>query len=360
MGSLHATPLLSIIVPVYNVAPYLRQCLDSIAAQTLPPDSYEVIMVDDKSTDGSLDICREYDADYRNFYVISLPKHTPGGCGTPSNIGMRAALGTYIGFVDSDDYVCPEMFEELLCNALDGDADIALCDQWRLDEANGNILDGPDTGKFRLLDSPTFSRLLDKEKKSLYLNLDTPPWLKIIKSSFIKEQDLFFPEGDFFFEDVVFHWKCLLTTSRIRHLSKKMVTHRIGRQGQTIASSGRDLFGVLSNLKYLKAFLLQNGFYEQYRLVLSRCAIKRYAWIMPKLDPPLRREFLKQVDSLALNFSWKDIPAYCRINQLQLRTGVRHYLLARDYRVLAYLAPATVDAAVAGYGWLREKFTLEK
>jgi glycosyltransferase involved in cell wall biosynthesis len=330
-----ASPLLSIIVPVYNVAPYLRQCLDSIAAQTLPPDRYEVILVDDKSTDGSFDICREYGAKHRNFHVIALPEHTPGGCGIPSNIGIRTALGTYTGFVDGDDYVRPEMFEELLREALDHDADITLCDQWRLDEASGSVLDGPDTDKFRLLDSPAFLHLPDREKKIWYLNLDTPPWLKIYKASFLRKEKLVFPEGDFFFEDIVFHWQSILRASRITHLNKKLVTHRTRRPGQTIASQGRDLLGVLPHLHMIKSFLAQNGCYERHRLVFLRCAAKRYAWILPKLTRKLRREFYERAGTLGYDFSWRDIPSYCRVNRIRLSTGLRQYFQLKGHERLA-------------------------
>jgi glycosyltransferase involved in cell wall biosynthesis len=349
-----AAPLLSIIVPVYNVAPYLRQCLDSLTNQTLSKEHFEVLLIDDGSTDGSLEICMDFTKHHANFKVIALPEHTPGGCGIPSNIGIRNAQGTFVGFVDGDDYAHREMFEELLRNALTHDADISLCDHSRLDMAKNSILEGPDTDKFKILDSPAFSTLPESGKKIMYLNLNTPPWLKICRTSMLRESDIAFPEGEFFFEDIVFHWQCMLAASHIVHVSKKLITHRIGRPGQTIAASGRRLLDVLPNLKMLKTFLVQTGCYDRYTFVFLRCAAGRYAWVLPRLDANLRREFFREACGLELDFSWRGIPAYCRINRLRLRTGVKHYASMHGWYNLARMLPVFVDAGVTAYEWLHK------
>jgi glycosyltransferase involved in cell wall biosynthesis len=331
-------PLISIIVPVYNVAPYLRQCLDSVAAQTLPRHCFEVLLIDDASTDGSLEICLDYARRHANFRIFPLPEHTPGGCGAPSNIGIKAARGTYIGFVDSDDYIHPEMFDELLTRAFAHDADIAICDQYRLDVRTNAVLEGPDTGRFRQLEAPSCSRLSDHDRKIQYLNLDTPPWLKIYRRSFLEEHGLAFPEGDFFFEDVVFHWRTLLSASRTVHANKKLVTHRINRAGQTIRSCGRALLGVLPVLRLTKNFLVDTGQFERYKLVFMCCVAKRCSWMPSRLDSAGRRLFFKRIRSLTRDFSWREFPAYCRINRLRLRTGIKHFALLRGCRRLALLA----------------------
>lgn len=91
---------ISIIIPVYNIEPYLRDCLDSVVAQSYP--DYEVICVNDGSTDGSLAILREYESKYANIVVIDSPN---GGTASARNIGIEAAQGDYIWFVDSDDWI---------------------------------------------------------------------------------------------------------------------------------------------------------------------------------------------------------------------------------------------------------------
>lgn len=114
--------LISVIVPVYNVEPYLRKCLDSILAQTYT--NLEIIVVDDGSTDGSGRICDEYAAKDARIRVIHKAN---GGLSDARNAGMAVAKGSYIGFVDSDDYVAPKMYEMLYLFAVKNELDVAMC-----------------------------------------------------------------------------------------------------------------------------------------------------------------------------------------------------------------------------------------
>lgn len=101
-----ANPKVSIVIPIYNVERYLRQCLDSVVNQTLK--DIEIICVDDGSTDSSPDIIKEYvDKDPR-VKVITKPN---SGYGNSMNRGFDMAEGEYIGIVESDDYADPDMFE---------------------------------------------------------------------------------------------------------------------------------------------------------------------------------------------------------------------------------------------------------
>ena len=112
-------PKVSVIVPIYNVEKYLRQCLDSIANQTLK--DIEIICVNDGSKDGSLAIIQEYAAKDSRFVVIDKPN---AGYGHSMNVGLDAATGEYMGIVDSDDYILPEMYETLYEYAVRDDLDM--------------------------------------------------------------------------------------------------------------------------------------------------------------------------------------------------------------------------------------------
>lgn len=101
-------PLISVIVPVYNVEKYLRRCIDSLLAQTYP--NIEILLINDGSPDGSWDICLEYAEDHRNIKAFSK---TNGGLSSARNFGLAHADGKYIGFIDSDDWIAPDMYEYL-------------------------------------------------------------------------------------------------------------------------------------------------------------------------------------------------------------------------------------------------------
>ncbi len=117
-----AKGLVSVIVPVYNVEPYLRKCLDSIVNQTYR--ALEIILVDDGSPDNCGVICDEYAA--RDGRIIVIHKEN-GGVSSARNAGLKRATGEWIGWVDPDDWIEPDMFEYLLGNILHYRADIAVC-----------------------------------------------------------------------------------------------------------------------------------------------------------------------------------------------------------------------------------------
>lgn len=116
-------PKISIIVPVYNVEPYLEKCLDSISAQTY--SNIEIILVDDASADQSGSICDAYAARDKRMQVVHFPVNR--GLSAARNEGVGRATGEYISFIDSDDYVKPDLLEKLYDNLMECKADISIC-----------------------------------------------------------------------------------------------------------------------------------------------------------------------------------------------------------------------------------------
>lgn len=115
--------LISVIVPVYNVEAYLKRCVESLVHQTC--ESLEIILVDDGSTDASGRLCDEYAAKYTN---IKAYHKANGGLSDARNYGMKVATGEYIGFVDSDDWINVKMYEILLQELIENNADLACCE----------------------------------------------------------------------------------------------------------------------------------------------------------------------------------------------------------------------------------------
>jgi glycosyltransferase involved in cell wall biosynthesis len=115
-------PTLSVIVPVYNVEPYLRACVDSILAQTFR--DFELILVDDGSTDGCPALCDAYEGQDPRVRVIHKEN---GGLSSARNAGMRSARAELLSFIDSDDFVHPQMFQTLVARCLSTLASGSLC-----------------------------------------------------------------------------------------------------------------------------------------------------------------------------------------------------------------------------------------
>ena len=119
------TPILSIIIPVYNVELYLKDCLDSILNQN--SNDYEIILVDDGSTDSSGIICDEYTNKYSNMKVIH---NSNGGLSDARNSGFKIAKGKYILFIDSDDFIEPESLKNII-KYTDSNVDIIFLDAYK-------------------------------------------------------------------------------------------------------------------------------------------------------------------------------------------------------------------------------------
>ena len=111
----------SIVVPIYNAEKYLKECLDSIVSQTL--EDIEIILIDDGSTDSSAEICKKYLSDSRVMYYHKENE----GLAAARDDGMLRASGEYIGFVDSDDWVKPDMYEKMYNAAKSNDSDVVFC-----------------------------------------------------------------------------------------------------------------------------------------------------------------------------------------------------------------------------------------
>lgn len=124
-----SAPKLSIIVPIYNVEPYLRKCVESLLTQDLPPAEYEIILVDDGSTDGSGELAEQLVGKSEEGRGKSVPRitaiHQPnGGLSAARNTGIMAAKGDYVCFVDSDDYWEPNVLGGLMAQVERDDLDV--------------------------------------------------------------------------------------------------------------------------------------------------------------------------------------------------------------------------------------------
>lgn len=184
---------LSIIVPVYNMAAEgkLNYCMDSLVGQTI--SDYEIIAVDDASTDRSPEILREYEARFpeKVRVILCSENRRQGGA---KNTGLEAARGDWIGFVDSDDWVAPSCYEKLLKRAEETEADLVGCDYSFVTER------GFTPGRIVKNNTSDQTGELDWEKhKRLFLRSGSMV-VKIYRAAVIRERKLRFPEG-IFYED---------------------------------------------------------------------------------------------------------------------------------------------------------------
>lgn len=177
----------SIVIPIYNVERYLRECLDSVCRQTL--SDIEILCVNDGSTDGSLAIIREYAARDPRIVVLDGPN---GGYGKAMNRGMATAAGEYVGIVEPDDFIALSMYEDLYEIACAYDLDFVKADFYRFwREENGDM---------RLRYCPLdpsgswYGKLFDPSHEPEALRLAMNTWCGIYRQSFLEEKGIWHQE----------------------------------------------------------------------------------------------------------------------------------------------------------------------
>lgn len=134
MKSIKSNPEISIVVPVFNVEKFLKKCIESIISQSF--SNFEVLLVNDGSTDGSLDICLQYTKIDDRVKVINKKN---GGLSDARNAGIKYATGKYICFIDSDDFIEKEYLQKLYKNIVKYNSDVSMCEYFITDENGQKI-----------------------------------------------------------------------------------------------------------------------------------------------------------------------------------------------------------------------------
>lgn len=247
---------LSIIVPVYNVAPYLSKCVDSLLAQDLPASDYEIILVDDGSPDECPQICDSYANSYDNICVVHQEN---GGLSAARNTGIATARGIYVCFIDSDDYIEPNVVSSLIKRM-----DDEHLDALRYNFQNVRLVNGEyevfEPFKAAKRDMDYSESITDGET---FLNTRLGP--SCYATHFILRRDILndclFTEG-IFFEDTDWTPRMLLKCKRVSSTSR-IVYNYLWRNGSiTLPTDPRKREKVLHD-----KMSLVKGFKEQQQLV---------------------------------------------------------------------------------------------
>lgn len=283
-------PKVSVIVPVYNVEQYINKCIDSLVEQTL--QDIEIIFVND----GTKDNCEEIILNYQKQYPdkIKYLKKENGGLSSARNYGIPYATGDYIAFLDSDDYVEPDMYEALYNEAIRDDYDMVECD-FIWEYPNKKKLD---VGEIY------FSQKEAMEKARVVA------WNKLYKREVLVNSNVSFPEG-LRYEDVDFFYKILPSLNRIGFVKKPFI-HYIQRENSIINTQNERTGEIFTVLDHVLEFYRKNGYYDEYKEELEYTytryllcsSLKRMAKIE---DSNIRKQLLQETwKKLNDNFpSWK-------------------------------------------------------
>ncbi|NNU74906.1 glycosyltransferase [Clostridium estertheticum] len=195
-------PLISIIVPIYNVEVYIRNCVDSILGQSY--ENLEIILVDDGSPDNCGDICDEYRSKDKRIKVIHKKN---GGLSSARNAGIDIASGDYLGFIDSDDWIERDMYESLYNAIIEHKADISVCGRYIVE--GDKITTISDSEKAQVF---TRSEALTELVLDEYSGMKNFAWDKLYKKELF--DDIRYPEGKYY-EDIFTTYKLFSKSNKI-------------------------------------------------------------------------------------------------------------------------------------------------
>lgn len=254
-------PLVSIVIPVYNVADYLVECMDSVVNQTY--DNLEIICVNDGSTDSSGDILKQYQSNDSRIQILTQDNQ---GVGVARNNGMDRATGKYIIFWDSDDYFNLNAIELMVTQAEMHHADLCVCDAQDFFSDTGEkiahryvVTPYPDSDTFSWKDCPDW----------IFIIPGGVIWNKLVLLSLLREHDIRFPDWSHL-EDSAYMPLLVCYAERITICNKKLIHYRMNRPDSLVQSneSGsenvvtvyRKVFDELNQRNLLIDPLLRNGF----------------------------------------------------------------------------------------------------
>ena len=267
-------PAISVIIPMYNAEKYIDECLNSLFEQTF--QNFEVIIVDDCSTDNSVKIVKNYKEKFGERLKLTKTEKNSGGCAVPRNVGFPLARGEYVFFMDADDILTKTGFAEMYVLAKNFDADVVYCEKYYMSEgvgqefknnirvANARIQAPP------FVDKPTLETtdLAERIKKLMKWNYWMTAWLKLVKRDLFINNGIMFPET-FISEDDIWSMKLLFTSKRflripnicyIRRMRKDSIMG-VSRTTSDLVQRWMDV--VIRNIKDLDNFMGRIDFFKE-------------------------------------------------------------------------------------------------
>lgn len=283
-------PVISVIVPVYNVEEYLSKCLDSILNQTF--SNIEIICVNDGSTDGSRKILEQYS---KKDFRIKIVDKKNGGLSSARNAGMKVAVGEFYSFIDSDDWIDSTMLEKLYDNITTLNTDISICAVHQFDETNQKIDDSNPYYTLGFFDKTFDNRVFSyKETKPFIMDVCVMAWNKLYRRSLIEKCNAVFPDG-LIFEDGPFFFTIFFKTQRVSIVREFLYYYRINRKNSIIQKAGKKFLNVIDIVEIMYSKIKDLPDFEDIKYTFFRKKVEDFIYRFEHLKPKYKAAFAKKL-----------------------------------------------------------------
>ena len=281
-------PKVSLLIPIYNVERYLRECLHSAQAQTL--QDIEIICINDGSTDGSRAIIQKFLDSDKRFRVIDKSN---SGYGISMNMGLDAATGEWIGILESDDIFEADALKTLVALAEQNNAEVAKGDFWL-------YWSKPVVRRqaFNIVSSQMCGHVVRPEQEQDIFYRKPSIWSAVYKRSFLKANEIRFLETPgASYQDAGFNFKVWASAQRAVFTMQQILSYRQDNEKSSVNSPGK-VFCVCDEYAEMMRWLRERPQkFQQLIGVLQRMRYDSYMWNYERLAPELRMEFLQRASS---------------------------------------------------------------
>lgn len=331
---------ISIVVPVYNVEKYISECIESLLSQSYK--DFEIILVDDGSTDASGDICDKFANE--NSCITVIHKNNQG-LGLARNTGIEVANGEYITFIDSDDYVDNDLLKELYESIISTNADTCLGGFKRVDD-NKNILFKSIYDKQVYRGEEVYNELLPRMIGSLPDKSDSirmSVWNVMYSMKIIKDHLVRFPsEREYISEDIMFDIEYYKYSTAVSVIDSCLYNYRLNTSSLTLKYK-EDRFDMVKKLYHaIKANIINKDIENE---IINRLSRQFFIYVRMciqqeniKVSGKTHRNALANIKVICTDQLVQEIISEYPIKRLQLKPKVFIYLIKYKISYLLYIA----------------------
>ena len=275
-------PLLSIIVPVYNVEKYLEQCINSLLNQTIK--NIEIIIIDDGSTDNSSIICDYFAKQDKRVKVLH---NKNSGYGNACNIGIAMIKSEYFAIIESDDFVEYSMFERLLNEAMKHDLEVVRCHYYFYNTSLN-------TNERSVLPFIPKNKIITPKDYSNIYNQPNAVWAMLYKLKFIKENNIKFLETPgASYQDISFVYKVFTCSIKFMLIDDALIHYRIDNINSSINSKEK-IFCICNEYMEIERFTKERNLYDEMKYIIAVMKFKGYTQNYRRLNKKNKLTFLRK------------------------------------------------------------------
>lgn len=271
---------ITIIVPIYNVEKYLRECLDSLLNQTFK--DIEILCMNDGSTDGSVQILEEYKNKDKRIRVINKKN---SGYGATMNMGIDAANSEYIGIIESDDVAKPEMFENLYNLITKYNCDVVKSDFFLYYSKQNKLV------KNNIMQGKIINKVTNVDEDIEILGICPSIWSCLYKKDFLLKNNIRFLETPgASYQDTSFYQKVILSAKKVFLTDNAYVQYRVDNENSSVNNRGK-IYCITDEYKEIHKYIDKKAELKKYEQYIYMLQFNAYQWNIDRLAKNFKKEF---------------------------------------------------------------------